>query len=247
MAARLVNKVAVVTGGGSGIGRAVAVRFLHEGAKVVVCGRTAESLDQFAAESPLRAFGVTADVTDAHDLHSLATAATRRFGNIDVLAPAAGCAYAGRIAEITAETATEFFQVNVIAALQTVRVMLPHMNDGGAIQFLTAAPRLAAVDGLGLFSAAKAALGAAARALAVELAPRRIRVNCIALDAIDTPLWRKLPLSEAAAAELHCSLMTSAQAGGRHTPSDVAEVATFLASEATRRISGQEFVVGVIP
>lgn len=243
MSERLLNKVAVVTGGGSGIGRAIAERFLAEGAKVVVFGRTRADLEAVAADAPARTLAVAGDVADVADLQRLVSATTRRFGGVDVLVPAAGIARAVPLSECTAETIDEQFRVNFAGALETVRVFLPHFNEGAAVLFITASPKPAAAAGMGVHDASKAALAAAARSLAVELAPRKIRVNSIAPGPVATPLWEKLGLAAGKLKSVRSRVRNRLLAGEFCRPDDVAQAAVFLASDAAANIVGQEIVV----
>ncbi len=234
MAERLLNKVAVITGAGGGIGRAIAEQFLGEGAKVVLFGRRDETLEEIAQTAPARALSVVGDVTVAGDLAQLVGAMRRRFGEIDVLLPCAGVARALALEACTEQAVAEQFAVNVIGALQTVRFCLPLLGEGATVLFLTAHLPQINLPGLSIHNAGKAALTSLTQSLAVELAPRGIRVNSIAPGPIDTPLWADADLPADVLHELSKRL-------GR--PEDVAETAVFLASEAAQNISGQEFVV----
>ena len=243
MAERLLNKVAVVTGGGSGIGRAIALRFLGEGAKVVVFARTRADLEDVAAGAPARTLAVDGDVSNIADLRRLVAATTRRFGGVDVLVPAAGIARAVLLAECTADALDEQFRVNFTGALETVRVFLPHLNEGAAVLFITACSKPAVVPGLGVHSASKAALARAAQSLAVELAPRKIRVNSIAPGPVATPFWEKLGLPADVLKSVRSRAEARLLAGELCRPDDVAQAAVFLASDAAGNIIGQEIVV----
>lgn len=230
MPQRLLNKVAVVTGGGSGIGRAIAERFLAESAKVVVSGRRREPLDELAGTAPARTLAVPADVTRAADLQQLATAAVRRFGRIDVLIPCAGVALQSPVAESTPEAIREQFEVNFIGAQQTVRTFLPHLARGASIILLTQGLKRTDAPEIGIFQASKAALGALARTLASELQPRGIRVNCIAPGPTETPFWGALSRTEGTR-----PFATRTE--------DLAEAAVYFASDASSNVRGQELVV----
>ena len=234
MAERLLNKVAVLTGAGGGIGRAIAGQFLSEGAKVVLFGRRHETLEGIARTAPARALSVAGDVTVAGDLVQLVDATRRRFGEIDVLLPCAGVARSLALEACTEQAVGEQFAVNVSGVLQTVRLCLPLLREGAAVLFLTACLPEMNLPGLSIHNAGKAALTSLAQSLAVELAPRGIRVNSIAPGPIDSPLWKSSALPDGVLHELSKRL---------GQPDGVAETAVFLASEAAQDISGQEFVV----
>jgi NAD(P)-dependent dehydrogenase (short-subunit alcohol dehydrogenase family) len=237
----LLNKVAVITGGGSGIGRATAELFLNEGAKVVLFARSAATLDDVAALAPARVLAVTGDVTVGEDLARLATAATRRFGQIDILIPAAGIARVAPLAEIDASQVDEQLRVNFLGTLNTIREFVQHLNRNASVICISG--RMRDGCGLGAFNATKAAVAALARSLAVELAPRRIRVNCIAPGPTDTPMWHKLGVSPKHIEQLLSAIKGRLKTAELGTPQDVAEVALFLASEAAGHVTGQEIVV----
>ncbi len=243
MAERLLNKVAVVTGAGSGIGKSIAEQFLNEGAKVVVFGRDRERLQAVAETAPARVLVVDGDVTQAADLRQLVAATTRRFGKIDVLIPNAGIARVVPFAECNAETVAEQFDVNFMGALQTVRAFLPNLNANSSVIFMTAFVARTAVPGLSVFNASKAALKALALSLATELAPNRVRVNCIAPGPTETSLWNNAELAPETLKQLADDFKNRLIPQSFGQPNDIAETAVFLASDASRNIHGQEIVV----
>ncbi len=243
MAQRLLNKVAVITGAGGGIGRAIAEKFLGEGAKVVLVGRNRGPLEEVASLAPARVLAVEADVTESNSLRSASAAAARRFGKIDVLIPNAGIARFAPLLDCELESAREQFETNLFGALRSVQEFAESLNAGAAVLFVTASPSLTTSQGLGIHAATKAALRAVAQSLSNELASRGVRVNCIAPGPIKTPLWR--PIEKAATGKKN----GAAKPAGRvaefdfGSPHDIAEAAVFLASEAAQHIRGQEFVI----
>lgn len=238
----MLNKVAVVTGAGSGIGRAIATRYLSEGAKVVVFGRARAPLEEIEAAAPARVLVVEGDVRNTADLEQLARATTRRFARVDVLVPAAGCARYSPIAESSIAHLAEQFDVNVTGASETVRVFLSELATQSSIIFITDALNRLGQPGLGAYLASKAAVASLARTLAVELAPRGIRVNCLAAGPVDTALWAKLGLAPAKAQKLTAELVKRTFDGKFVSVESVAESAVFLASDAASSIRGQEIV-----
>jgi NAD(P)-dependent dehydrogenase (short-subunit alcohol dehydrogenase family) len=237
----LLNKVAVITGGGSGIGRATAELFLSEGAKVVLFARSAAPLDEVAALAPARVLAVVGDVNVGEDLARLATAAARRFGQVDILIPAAGIARVAPLVHANASQIDVQLQVNFLGTLNTIREFVPHLNSKAAVICISG--RMRDGCGLGAFNATKAAVAALARSLAVELAPRHIRVNCIAPGPTDTPMWYKTGVSPPQTKQLLSKMTGPLKTAQLGTPQDVAEVALFLASEAAGHVTGQEIVV----
>lgn len=243
MAARLLNKVAVITGASSGIGRSIAETFLHEGAKIAIFARSRGKLEEIEARAPARVLVVEGDVTRGEDLAGLVAAATRRFGGVDVLVPGAGIARVVPFAESTPEAVREQFDVNFTGALETARLFLPHLNRNASVLFITAFLTQVGFPGLAIYNAGKAALKSAAQTLALELAGRKIRVNCIAPGPIATPLWGKLGLPEDVLQQTAGKISERLIPGKFGRPEDVAETAVFLASDAAANIYGQEIVV----
>lgn len=243
MSERLLNKVAVITGAGGGIGRAIAERFLGEGAKVVVFGNRRGALEELAELAPARLLIAEGDVTRLADLQQLVVATSRRFGDVDVLVPAAELARLVPLSESSVEVVTEQLNVNFTAALETVRIFLPSLVPGSAVLFITACPTPVVIPELGIHHAIKAALGTLAQSLAVELSPREIRVNCIAPGPTAARLWENLDLPADVRDSLQARMMQRQIPGECCGPDDVAEAAVFLASDAARNIVGQNIVV----
>ncbi|MCH9655533.1 MAG: SDR family oxidoreductase [Planctomycetes bacterium] len=243
MADRLFNKIAVITGASSGIGRSIAEFYLNEGAKVVAFSRRSDPLEELETRFPARTLIVDGDVTDAADLRRLVEVTQRRFGRVDILVPNAGMARVISFEESSREAVNETFDVNFHGAMQTVRTFLPHLNEGSAVIFITTFLTQVGFPGLAAYSASKAALKSLSQTLAAELGPRGIRVNSIAPGPITTPLWESAGLS----AEQHAKVTENVtnrlipQAFGK--PENIAEVAVFLASDAAHNIYGQEIVV----
>jgi NAD(P)-dependent dehydrogenase (short-subunit alcohol dehydrogenase family) len=243
MTDRLFNKVAVVTGASSGIGRSIAEHFLNEGAKVVVFARRSELLEELEERYPARTLVVDGDITSEVDLQRLSEATRRRFGRVDILVPNAGLARVIPIEAASREAIAETFDVNFHGALQTVRTFLPDLSEGAAIIFITTFLTQVGFPGLAAYSASKAAVKSLAQTLAAELGPRGIRVNSIAPGPIDTPIWRQVGLDEQQLKGVAEQITQRLIPGAFGKPEDIAETAVFLASDAARNIVGQEIVV----
>ncbi|WP_332671801.1 SDR family NAD(P)-dependent oxidoreductase [Aromatoleum sp.] len=243
MNGRLQDRVAVVTGATSGIGRAIVERYLAEGAKVVGSGRNADALDELKAAHADRFVGVGGDVTKTDDLKRLVDETVKAFGGVDIVVPNAGIARVVSFEQSTREAFETQFSVNLFAAAETVRLFLPHIQPGGSVQFITTFLTQVGFPGLAIYSASKAALKSFAQTLAAELAPRGIRVNSIAPGPIATPLWGTVGLPDdvlgAIAGQINSRLMT----GEFGKPDDIAETSVFLASDGAKNIFGQDIVV----
>lgn len=245
LAQRLLNKVAVITGGGRGIGRAIAEHFLNEGARVAIFSRSEDDLASVAAASPARVHRVVGDVTRLEDLQQLVESTIRRFGRVDILVANAGSvafvdisACAGAL---VTEQFTEQFGVNFLGALQSVQCFLPVLSPGASVLFVTAALAPQDSPGLAIFNASKAAVRSLACSLDVELRDRQIRVNCLAPGPTDTTFWP----TEVESSELPKSGQAVSPAVDipRGDAAEVAEAAVFLVSDAARSIRGQEIIV----
>jgi NAD(P)-dependent dehydrogenase (short-subunit alcohol dehydrogenase family) len=216
VAQRLLNKVAVVTGASGRVGRAVVQKFADEGAKIVAFARNAARLDEVAQLAPARIIVVPGDVTQAHDLAMLRETTLRRLGRIDILVAAAHRSVAAPLQECSSELVDRIFAVNFQGVLQTIRVLDGQLNSPASIVLVSAPPLARPRTGDLVFAASKAAVSSLAKTLAVELAPRGIRVNCVA------PTWPRDKTDLA---------VTAAQG------------VLFFASEESAGITGQEIVV----
>lgn len=243
MSGRLTNKVAVITGASSGIGLAIAQRYLAEGAKIAVFARRGEALEEIAALDRDRVLVVAGDVTSAADLERLRHATIDRFGEVDIVVPNAGVAKVVPFSDTTDAAIAEQFLVNFTGAVQTVRAFLPHVRSGGAVLFITTFLTQVGFPGLAIYSASKAALKSVAQTLAAELAPQGIRVNSIAPGPIATPIWGGIGLPPEVLGEVAKQVTARLMPGKFGDPEDIAETAVFLGSDAAKNIYGQEIVV----
>lgn len=243
MSGKLLNKTAVITGASSGIGRSIAEQFLAEGARIAVFARSEAGLKEIAALAPDRVLVVPGDVTEVADLQRLAAETVKRFTTVDIVIPNAGIARVVPFADSTEEVIRHQFSVNFVGAAETVRLLLPHINAGGAVLFVTTFLTQVGFPGLAVYSASKAAVKSLAQTLAAELAPRKIRVNSIAPGPIATPLWGTVGLPpdqlQAVAQQVTARLLP----GSFGAAEDIARTAAFLASDEAKNIYGQEIVV----
>src|SRR2546426_12525046 len=186
---RLEGKVAVVTGGNSGIGLATAKRLQEEGARVAIAGRSKKTLDEAVKTMGNGVVAVQADVAKLADLDKLYKEVADNLGKIDVLFVNAGVAKFAPLAETSESTYDEQFDINIKGAYFTIQKALPLLNDGASIILNTSVADIKGTVGTSAYSATKAALRSLARTAAAELAERGIRVNTVAPGPIVTPIF----------------------------------------------------------
>src|SRR5205823_428160 len=189
-AMRLANRVALITGGGSGIGRAMALAFAREGAKVVIAGRRKDRLEKVAIEAGPNCLPVPADTGNAQDIARLVKTATDHFGNIQVLVNNAALLLAGTAESHTEDEWEQTFNVNVRGVWLLSRAVLPHMRaaGGGSIVNIASILGLVGARNRVAYSTSKGAIMAMTRAMALDHAPEKIRVNCICPGIVDTEM-----------------------------------------------------------
>src|SRR2546423_321090 len=196
--ARLEGKVAVVTGGNSGIGLATAKRFQEEGAKVAISGRSRKTLDEAVKTIGNGVLAVQADVSSLADVDKLYAEVSQKLGKIDVLFVNAGVAKFAPLAQTSESTYDEQFDINIKGAYFTIQKALPLLNDGASIILNTSVADSKGTIGASAYSATKAALRSLARTAAAELAGRGIRVDTVAPRPIVTPIFEKNRLAKEA-------------------------------------------------
>jgi NAD(P)-dependent dehydrogenase (short-subunit alcohol dehydrogenase family) len=240
---KLDRKIALVTGGNSGIGLATARRFAREGAHVFVTGRRAAELDAAAKEIGGNVTAIQGDVSKAADLDRLMDEIKRREGRLDVLFANAGAARYGVLGAIEEELFDAIFDVNVKGVLFTVQKALPLMPDGGSIILNASIVGSKGLPANSVYSASKAAVRSFARTWATDLKARRIRVNAVSPGTIDTPGLNDL-LASSEVGEQRKKMISAAVPLGRFgTPDEIAKAVVFLASDDASYITGTELFV----
>ncbi|WP_261387373.1 SDR family NAD(P)-dependent oxidoreductase [Chitinophaga pinensis] len=197
MSQKLKNKVAVITGGNSGIGLGAAKLFAQEGAKVVITGRDAETINSAVTEIGNGAMGYVSDVSDMSSFVLLFKEIHATLGKIDVLIVNAGIMLTAPIAEMTEEIFDKVTNINYKGAFFTIKHAVPYLNEGASIVITTSTVSDKAFVEGSAYVASKAAKRALVRVLAAELAPQKIRVNALAPGFIDTPLLTKSGFTQA--------------------------------------------------
>ena len=235
---KLDSKVAVITGGTSGMALATAKLFVEEGAYVFITGRRQEKVDEAIKLIGRNVTGVQGDAANLDDLDRLFDTVKREKGSIDVLFASAGSGESGKIGEITEKHFDTVFGLNTRGTLFTVQKALPLFNDGGSIFMNGSIAAIKGFPAFGVYSASKAALRSFARTWLNELKDRRIRVNVLSPGQIDTPIQEQL--FDAETIQQFESLIPRGKMG---RPEEIATVALFLASDDSSFVNGVELCV----
>jgi NAD(P)-dependent dehydrogenase (short-subunit alcohol dehydrogenase family) len=240
---RLEGKVAVVTGGNSGIGLATAKRFQEEGARVAILGRSRKTLEEAAKTIGNGVVAVQGDVAKLTDVDRLYAQVAEKLGKIDVLFVNAGVAKFAPLADTTESSYDEQFDINIKGAYFTIQKALPLLNDGASIILNTSVADRKGTVGTSAYSATKAALRSLARTAAAELAGRGIRVNTVAPGPIVTPIFGRTGLPKEAFDELARDIISHVPMKRFGQPEEVAGAVAFLASPDASYITGVELNV----
>ena len=240
---RLEGKVAVVTGGNSGIGLATARRFAAEGAHVFITGRRQAELDAAVKQIGKQATGVRGDVASLSDLDSLYAEVKRQHGRIDILFANAGTAELAPLGAITEEHFDKIFSVNVKGLLFSVQKALPLFRDGGSIILNASIVASKGLEASSVYSATKAAVRSFARTWTVDLKGRGIRVNAISPGPIDTPGINNLGSTMEQIEEFKKNIVATVPMGRMGDPDEIAKAVLFLASDDSSYVTGAELFV----
>jgi len=242
---RLEDKVAVVTGGNSGIGLATAKRLHEEGARLAIVGRNVQTLQEAAQSIGNGVLAVQADVAVLSDIDRLYQTVAQELGRIDVLFVNAGVGKFASLIDTSESLYDEMFAINTKGAYFTLTKAIPYLNDGASIILIALAPINPPWrrPGTSAYSAAKAALRAVAQTAAVELALRGIRVNVVSPGPILTPIFQQAGLSKEKMEERLDQVSTTVPLSRLGKPEEVASVVAFLASSDASYITGEEIHV----
>ena len=243
MTGRLRNKVAVITGGTTGIGFAAARRFIDEGAQVIATGTNPETLAVARSELGDRAEVIASDASSGKDIAALLAGVGKRHGRIDVLFLNAGIARFAPWEEHSEEDFDRQFAINVKGPWLAIRHAIPLMSEGASIIATTSVVNQMGFPGASAYAATKAALRQLVRTAAAELAPRGIRVNAVSPGPIETPLFEKTGMPAADFEQMAEGIKAKVATGRFRRPEEVANVAVFLASDESSFVQGQEYVV----
>ncbi|MFZ0599531.1 MAG: SDR family oxidoreductase [Flavobacterium sp.] len=242
---RLKNKVAVITGGNSGIGFGIAEAFKNEGASGTITGRNETTLNSAVEALGTSFISIKGDVTNSNDLENIFKQTANKFGNIDVLVVNAGGVVdgvpMGTIDAVNEATYDGYMDLNLKSVYFTVQKALPYLNDGASIILIGSSAAHRAAPGMAIYGAAKAAVISLAKGLSLDLLPRKIRVNTLSPGSIDTPVFGKL-VPEEHLEQVKQMWVDITPVGRQGLPSDIGNAAVFLASDESSFIVGTEIL-----
>jgi NAD(P)-dependent dehydrogenase (short-subunit alcohol dehydrogenase family) len=244
-AKRLDGKIAVITGGNSGIGLATAQRFVQEGAFVFITGRRQTELDKAVKQTGKNVIGVQGDVSNLADLDRLYETVKQQKGRIDILFANAGVADVAPLGSITESHFDKIFNINVKGLLFTVQKALPLFQDGGSIILTASVGGSKGFEGVSVYGATKAAIRSFARSWTVDLKHRKIRVNAVSPGMISTPMLsgQGMGLGDEQVEQFKKSVLNSVPLGRVGNPDEIAKTVAFLASNDSSYITGIELFV----
>ncbi|MFC5046847.1 SDR family NAD(P)-dependent oxidoreductase [Aquimarina hainanensis] len=237
----LKGKVAIVTGGNSGIGYASAKQLKEHGATVVITGRSTTKVEKAASE--LGVIGLVADVKSLSAIDTLVTEISERFGGVDILFVNAGVFSPAPLGGITEALYDEIMDINFKGALFTVEKFLPILHEGASIINLSSINAYTGMPNTAVYAASKAAMNSYTRTAATELAPRKIRVNSINPGPVHTPIFEKTGMPAEQLEGLASSLQERIPLKRFGQAEDIANLVTFLASDEASFITGGEYTI----
>ena len=237
------GKIALITGGNSGIGLATAKRFVSEGAYVFITDRRQKELDSAVSEIGKNVIGIQGDVSNLADLDRLYDVVKDQKGHLDILFANAGIAQFATLGEISEEHFDKIFGIKVKGLLFTVQKALPIFQDGGSIILNASIGSSKGFEETSVYSATKAAVRSFARTWTADLKHRKIRVNAISPGPIDTPIFSSLMQNEEQSEQFKKNIVNTVPMGRMGSPDEIAKVVSFLASNDSSYITGIELFI----
>ncbi|MEM6348351.1 MAG: SDR family oxidoreductase [Bacteroidota bacterium] len=238
---KLDGKVAVVTGGTSGIGYATAEELIAQGAKVFITGRNPETVATAAAQ--LGATGVASDQADLAQIDNLVSTVKASHDKVDILFINAGIAAFASLEQITEELFDNITSVNYKGALFTLQKFLPLLGEGSSVINLSSVNAHAGMPNSAVYGSSKAALNSLTRVAAYELAERGIRVNTVSPGPVNTPIFSKIGMPQEALNEFAGAMQQRVPVKRFGESPDIAKLVSFLASDDASFITGSEYVI----
>ena len=240
---KLSGKVAVITGGNSGMGLATARLFVEEGASVIITGRRKKDTEEAAKSIGGNIEAVVGDVANLADLDKLHDHIVKKYGRVDVLFVNAGIGSVAPFGHVTEEQFDQVFDVNVKGAFFTVQKLLHLIPDGGSIILNGSIAGSKGLEAFSTYSATKAALRSFARTWTTDLKARKIRINVISPGPIETPIFGKVGLSGEQVEGYKAHMIQQVPLGRMGHVDEIAKPALFLASDDSSFITGVELTV----
>lgn len=237
------GKIAVVTGGGSGIGLATAKRFVAEGAKVAITGRNQAALDAALRVLGASAIAIQGDVAKLGDLERIFATVGSKLGKIDALVVNAGVYVLGSVADFTEEQFDTVSDINFKGAFFSVQKALPVMNDGAAIVLVSSTVNGKGIPNHGAYAATKAAVRSLARSFSADLLGRNIRVNALTPGPIDTPVFATVTSNADDAKAMAAAMGDFTPVKRLGSPDEIAAAALYLVSDASAFMLGAELLL----
>ena len=240
---KLIGKVALITGGNSGIGLATAKKFIAEGAKVVITGRREEANQAALSELGANATAVTGDVSQFKDLDKIYQHIKEKHGKFDILFANAGVAKLRHLSEVDESHFDLLMDINVKGLFFTVQKALPFLNDGASIILNSSAVKSKGFPNFSVYAATKAAVRSFARSWAVDLKEKQIRVNTLSPGPIETPIYEKMKLPQEEVQKMSEGFAQIVPLGRFGSADDIANAALFLASSDSQYVTGADIAV----
>lgn len=233
----LKNKVAVITGGNSGIGYATAKMLSEKGAKVIITGRRKDAVEKAAAEMNVNA--LLADQSKVSDIDNLVSQIAKQYGKLDILLINAGITKIAPIEQTTEEMFDEVMNVNFKGAYFTLSKFIPLLNENASVILLSSSSATISPQQGSVYAASKAALNAVVKIAALELAPKKIRVNAVSPGPVATAIMEKIGLND----DLEKYLLSTIPLSRMGKPEEVADMITYLSGDNSAFITGSIFSV----
>ncbi len=243
MTQKLKNKVAVVTGGSSGIGLATAKLFAQQGAQVVITGRNTTNLDNAIAEIGANSLAIPSDVANLTDLDRIYQTVSDKLGKIDVLIVNAAVYVLAPLANFTEEQFDKLSDINFKGTFFSVQKALPYLNDGASIVLTSSVVAEKGVPNHSAYAATKAAVRSLARSFSAELLDRRIRVNVLTPGPVDTPVFETITSTKEEAEAAKAGMGNFTPAKRVASAHEIAEANLYLASDDSSFMVGGEILI----
>jgi NAD(P)-dependent dehydrogenase (short-subunit alcohol dehydrogenase family) len=240
---KLTGKVAVITGGNSGMGLATARLFVENGAQVIITGRRQKDLDDAVKSIGKNIEGVQGDIAKLADLDRLHDHIKKKYGRVDIIFANAGLGSLVPFGQVSEEQFDQTFDVNVKGTFFTVQKLLPLIPDGGSIILNASVAANTGFEAFSVYSASKAAIRSFARTWTADLKARKIRVNTLSPGPIETPIFGKTGMNQEQQDQFKTGVVQQVPLGRMGHVDEIAKPALFLASDDSSYISGIELTV----